>query len=454
MLPWGAAAFVLGAGATPAQAGPQDHFEDHDLFMRIEQDGQTYFVRLDLFMYGSGLAPLPEAEVAAAKAEFLTRFPNAVELSEAEVAAQYVTSGFKWTANTTSWGYNSAGVAASVSGTASSAVSAGASAWNGAGSNFSFTGGFASGAGTGACGGGTDGANTVGWAAQSGSVLAVTCTWYNSGGGGFASAVEFDMQIDPDWSWTTGSPISIDLQSVATHEFGHALGLNHSASGSAVMYASYGSGSDKRALTGDDIAGIQAIYGTPGGPTATPANTASATNTPANTATPTPTRTPTNTPTPRSPTNTPAPGTPTATPTPILPANTPVAGTPTNTPTPFVSPTATPTSGQQATATPLPPTATATRPPATPESGVPKPTLPIVPGSNLLAWPGNNVPPAQAFGSQAAALKMVYEWDPVKGEWKRWAPNLPGFVNNLLMMRQGSSYWFIARAAAELPVGQ
>jgi hypothetical protein len=54
-----------------------------------------------------------------------------------------------------------------------------------------------------------------------------------------------------------------DLEAVAFHEFGHALGLAHSGTYGAVMYPSY-TGS-KRALTNDDIQGIQAIYGAPTG---------------------------------------------------------------------------------------------------------------------------------------------------------------------------------------------
>ena len=56
--------------------------------------------------------------------------------------------------------------------------------------------------------------------------------------------------------------IHLDTQSVMTHEFGHALGLGHSAEGSATMWAALGpGGTRKRSLHADDIAGLQAIYG-------------------------------------------------------------------------------------------------------------------------------------------------------------------------------------------------
>ncbi|MBI5433635.1 MAG: matrixin family metalloprotease [Planctomycetes bacterium] len=57
-------------------------------------------------------------------------------------------------------------------------------------------------------------------------------------------------------------PLGKDLQGVATHELGHALGLNHSADSNATMYAVVTAGAlHWRSLESDDAAGVQAIYG-------------------------------------------------------------------------------------------------------------------------------------------------------------------------------------------------
>jgi len=53
-----------------------------------------------------------------------------------------------------------------------------------------------------------------------------------------------------------------DLQSVACHEFGHALGLGHTNVGGSTMWPSIGSGSEsQRSIASDDIAGVQFLYG-------------------------------------------------------------------------------------------------------------------------------------------------------------------------------------------------
>lgn len=67
-----------------------------------------------------------------------------------------------------------------------------------------------------------------------------------------------DMHFDADEDWAAGS--GVDLFSVALHELGHALGLGHSTQPGAVMYPYY---RQTAALTEDDIAGVQALYGPP-----------------------------------------------------------------------------------------------------------------------------------------------------------------------------------------------
>ena len=69
-----------------------------------------------------------------------------------------------------------------------------------------------------------------------------------------------DCHFDEAETWSVNTPPSgIDLDTVALHELGHGLGLNHSSVNSAVMFAFYGG--PRRDLTTDDIQGIQSIYG-------------------------------------------------------------------------------------------------------------------------------------------------------------------------------------------------
>ena len=73
------------------------------------------------------------------------------------------------------------------------------------------------------------------------------------------------------WVWHDGPGIpppidntQRDLQGVATHEYGHALGLDHTQIQGGYTMDAGGSGNmvDRRSIESDDIAGVQALYGT------------------------------------------------------------------------------------------------------------------------------------------------------------------------------------------------
>ena len=87
-------------------------------------------------------------------------------------------------------------------------------------------------------------------AAGGSSVLAETFYW---GSGSKLQTAEIVFDVDA-YSGTK-------LFSIAEHEIGHALGLDHSSIMSAVMYAYLNSQNQAGVLTSDDIGGIQSLYG-------------------------------------------------------------------------------------------------------------------------------------------------------------------------------------------------
>jgi hypothetical protein len=72
-----------------------------------------------------------------------------------------------------------------------------------------------------------------------------------------------DIHFDDGEEWTTESAIAceqpVDLVTVALHEAGHSLGLQHAEDEDAIMYPSYLG--TRRYLDIDDILGIQSLYG-------------------------------------------------------------------------------------------------------------------------------------------------------------------------------------------------
>lgn len=61
----------------------------------------------------------------------------------------------------------------------------------------------------------------------------------------------------------TSSGSGTDLQSIATHEIGHLLGLDHSRIFEATMFRSYQGGTGSRTLHSDDISGVCFLYNRP-----------------------------------------------------------------------------------------------------------------------------------------------------------------------------------------------
>jgi hypothetical protein len=71
-----------------------------------------------------------------------------------------------------------------------------------------------------------------------------------------------EIHFNTAFHWATdGSAEAADVESVALHELGHALGLAHTAHNEAVMYAYISLGTIKRKCAADDIDGIRQIYG-------------------------------------------------------------------------------------------------------------------------------------------------------------------------------------------------
>jgi predicted Zn-dependent protease len=100
-----------------------------------------------------------------------------------------------------------------------------------------------------------DGTPFDGNGTAAGNVLA-HCFYPPPNGGDIAG----DCHFDEAEAWSTNlPPTGVDLPTVALHELGHGLGLDHSAVDNSVMFAFYGGA--RRELTDDDVAGIQSIYG-------------------------------------------------------------------------------------------------------------------------------------------------------------------------------------------------
>lgn len=138
------------------------------------------------------------------------------------------------------------------------AIRAGANAWplqSGASFAFAFAGFSTQTTNT------NDGTNMVMFRnASSGSALASTYSWFSG-----ARIIDADIVFwDAGFQFVTGSSGcsgGFYIEDVAAHEFGHALGIGHSAMASATMYPSISTCSQQsRTLDPDDIAAVRSLY--------------------------------------------------------------------------------------------------------------------------------------------------------------------------------------------------
>lgn len=105
-----------------------------------------------------------------------------------------------------------------------------------------------------------DGVSVVGWGATDPSLGAWTYAWYRQNGG--ANEI-----FDADVTLSNANVVSLaDLDRLMTHEWGHALGLDHSDTNAAVMAGPPSTSYNALVtLQDDDLRGCRCQYGLPGG---------------------------------------------------------------------------------------------------------------------------------------------------------------------------------------------
>jgi matrix metalloproteinase-14 (membrane-inserted) len=96
---------------------------------------------------------------------------------------------------------------------------------------------------------------------SNGSTLATTYWWTDAQGNFVDADVKFwdagHLLVAGDTGCTNG----FYIRDIAAHEFGHALGMNHSSISTATMYPTMSTCSSSwRSLDSDDIAGVRTLY--------------------------------------------------------------------------------------------------------------------------------------------------------------------------------------------------
>jgi hypothetical protein len=181
----------------------------------------------------------------------------AAGLALSTVTNAYVITGPRWASGVVPYVLNPTNLDLAVV-PAEAAVRDGADTWylqSGAAFRFSYSGQSAQTTTT------YDGVNLVVFRnASNGSAIATTY-WWSSGGRIVDADIVFWDGAFRFFAGTTGCSGGFYIEDIAAHEFGHALGLGHSASTAATMYFSTSScNTGNRILDADDIAGARSLY--------------------------------------------------------------------------------------------------------------------------------------------------------------------------------------------------
>jgi|GEM_PF-4921153 len=237
-----------------------------DILLYLKQSAGA---ALQVYGGSGGKLSLPPGKVESMsfqELEGIAREPALARARSDVITPNYLQKGHKWPGASPTVSYRVNPNTADTSGE-ETAVQAAAATWTAVtGKNFAFSYAGA----TSATAYSLNGTNEILWKNLGDvSTLAHAIHWYNTS---TLLIVEADIEFNEYYNWAPGT---YDIQSIALHEMGHWLFLGDLYSGSdtaKVMYGYYSSGTLKRVLHSDDIAGIRYLYPAPSAITVTAPN--------------------------------------------------------------------------------------------------------------------------------------------------------------------------------------
>lgn len=82
----------------------------------------------------------------------------------------------------------------------------------------------------------------------------------------------------------------------------------------------------------------------------------------------------------------------------------------------------------------------------TPAPGTAPVRLSLLPGANLVTWPGPRMSASEA-AARSSGVVAIYAEDPAGAGWLRFLPGAPDYLNTLPVLEPGGTYWVVGRTA-------